>query len=82
MAQADAAAAAARADAGRSDSTEASAGPTALDDQRDARRVRVAELTTTLEHLARPGAELEEQVAPPAATIRQLAAAVDELDAA
>ena len=52
----------------------------ALDDERDVRRVRVAELTTTLEHLHEQAAELEEQIAGARGEHPELGPAVAQLE--
>jgi exonuclease SbcC len=52
-----------------------------LDEESDVRRVRVAELTTTLEHLRVQAAELEEQVAGARGEHAALAPAVAQLEA-
>ena len=60
--------------------TEAHQRAGALDDESDVRRVRVAELTTTLEHLRAQAAELEEQVAGARGEHPELAQAVAQLE--
>jgi exonuclease SbcC len=60
--------------------TEAQQRARALADERDVRRVRVAELTTTLEHLHAQAAELEHQVAGARGEHPALAQAVEQLE--
>ncbi len=60
--------------------TEAQRRAGALADERDVRRITVAELTTTLEHLRTQAAELEDQVAGARGEHPALAQAVEELE--